>query len=218
MVFQYFKGRRWPSNKGGCSDFDFLFEDADGMDGTSFIKYGFYRIPPCPAWGNHALENYVSIKSGGGWYNSYPLSPLIFERLKKRALCFLFKESYTEIHPCGIHGFHLCHSQAAVGYTGRCRIPNLNIQSSTLGKSSRPFFHFLFLFLKDNFFFLNVKNSHFCSHLDPVSPPHSTDASQGRDQYLSLPTFSSKLQTLKYGSGKLVENFILMRFVNKSPS
>lgn len=39
-----------------------------------------------------------------------PIPPLLFERLKKRALCFLFKESYTEIHPCGIHGLHLRHS------------------------------------------------------------------------------------------------------------
>lgn len=45
--------------------------------------------------------------------------PLLFERLKKRVLCFLFKESYTEIHLCGIHRLHLCHSWAAVGYIGQ---------------------------------------------------------------------------------------------------
>lgn len=37
---------------------------------------------------------------------SVPFSPLLFERLKKRALCFLFKESCTGIHLCGIHGPH----------------------------------------------------------------------------------------------------------------
>lgn len=81
------------------------------MDGTSFIKYGFYRIPPYPASGIMVWK-IVSIKSNsvGGGYSVYPLSPLLFERLKKRALCYLFKESYTEIHPCGIHGLHLCHS------------------------------------------------------------------------------------------------------------
>lgn len=75
---------------------------------------------------------------------SVPFSPLLFERLKKRALCFHFKESYTEIHLCGIHRLHLCHSWAAVGFTGRCwRIPNLDVQSSVLARGSRSFFYFL---------------------------------------------------------------------------
>lgn len=56
-VFEGFEDRRWPHNKGGCSVFVFLLQEADGMDGPSFIKYGFYRIPPCPASGNQALEN-----------------------------------------------------------------------------------------------------------------------------------------------------------------
>lgn len=81
------------------------------MDGTSFIKYGFYRIPPCPASGDHGLENCVhQIKLSRRRVQCLSPFPLLFERLKKRALCYLFKESYTEIHPCGIHGLHLCHS------------------------------------------------------------------------------------------------------------
>lgn len=39
-----------------------------------------------------------------------PFSPLLFEKLMKRAFCFLFKGSYTKIHLCGIRGLHLCYS------------------------------------------------------------------------------------------------------------
>lgn len=46
-----------PQERRRCSVSVLLFKEADGMDGTSFIKCGFYRASPCPAWGNHALEN-----------------------------------------------------------------------------------------------------------------------------------------------------------------
>lgn len=55
--FSVLKTGGGPTDEGGCSVFVFLLEETNGMDGTGFSKYGFYRIPPCPASGNRALEN-----------------------------------------------------------------------------------------------------------------------------------------------------------------
>lgn len=110
---------------------------------------------------------------------SIPFPPCFlkgFKKKKKGALCFLFKESYTEIHLRGIHRCHLCHSQAAVGSGGQCcRMRSPNAQSRVLGKGSRPFFYFLplspifFFFLRDRDVF-----PHLPSRSDFSTPCHGS--------------------------------------------
>lgn len=130
----------------------FPFKEADGMDGTSFIKCGFLQSPHV----SHLGESHFGklsvhqIRRRLVQFLSH-FTPAFLKSVKKRALCFLFKESYTEIHLYGIHMAHLCHSWVAIGYTGQCWwrcwwIPDFNIQTGVLGKGWRPFiFHFLSL-------------------------------------------------------------------------
>lgn len=108
-VVQYFEDRRWPHQKGGC------IEEADGMDGTSVIKDGFYRIPPCPAWGNRALENEVSIKSGGGWYSFAPFSPCFLKGFRKEPFVFFSRKVTLKFICVELPG-------SIVSFTGSCRL------------------------------------------------------------------------------------------------
>ena len=156
--------------------------------------------------------------------------PCFFEKREKRALCFLFKESSTEIHLYGIHRVHLCLSWVAIGYTGQCWwqcwwIPDLNIQIGVLGKGWRPFIPPP-PSLTFSLFFFNLKKKCLKRKLRFFSPtfyirfPHRMPVELHRLKICAchFRHFPPNCKTFKYLSGRLVWNFILMGFMNKSPS
>lgn len=88
--------------------FAFPFKEADGMDGTSFIKCGFLQSPHV----SHLGESHFGklsvhqIRRRLVQFLSH-FTPAFLKSIKKGALCFLFMESHTEIHLYGIHRAHL---------------------------------------------------------------------------------------------------------------
>ena len=88
--------------------FVFPFKEADGMDGTSFIKCGFLQSPHV----SHLGESHFGklsvhqIRRRLVQFLSH-FTPVFLKSIKKGALCFLFMESHTEIHLYGIHRAHL---------------------------------------------------------------------------------------------------------------
>lgn len=141
---------------------------------------------------------------------SIPFPPCFLKGLKKEPFVFFSRKVALKV-------ICVVFTASSVSVIGSCRLCKTMLSDAQpqrskqrVGKRFKPFLSLSLIFLRNRDFATSLP--------DQISPPHATEAPQGQDLWPSFPTFSSALQTLKYLLGKLIWNFILMGFMNKSPS